>query len=450
MKNKLNEWLSALKKNRVTGPFLRACGRVWKLFSHNMGLKVLSLLVAVLLWNFVVTSNTSITRTKTISGLSGLINGQSVLSATYGLSLLDDPTEELNDISVTVEVPLSEYAYASADNVQVTLDLSSVRTAGTQEVPLKATTSYGRVVRILPDKLTLTFESSDSRTIPVNVQIVGQPEDDRWYNVNRSNPSTLTIRGASSAVQSIASAYVYVDVTGRDANFMTAERYVLLDSTGNEISQSMLDRSSTSISVSVDVYPAKEIPISTEIANVVTGKPAEGYVVESVTIQPESLVVAADQDLLDSISELHIEPISVEGLSQSFAARAKVSSLSSFKSISAEEVYVNVTIAEETIGAWVENVNVSFINKGEGLNLSRKSGTVRVYVTGPRSEIEALQANGFVATVDLSGLQEGTYSLAMSFPVDTYPDVTFTPEQSEIEITLTRTDAGSESENTQE
>ena len=71
-------------------------------------------------------------------------------------------------------------------------------------------------------------------------------------------------------------------------------------------------------------------------------------------------------------------------------------------------------------------------------------------MTGPRSEIEALQANGFVATVDLSGLQEGTYSLAMSFPVDTYPDVTFTPEQSEIEITLTRTDAGSESENTQE
>lgn len=438
MKNKWKQLMAQLGKNRVLAAVGKVLRSVWGVLSHNFGLKVLSLLIAVLLWNNVVTNNASITRTKTIANLTGYISGQATLNSTYGLALLDNPAEQLGSISVLVEVSQSEYAKVSKDNVQVTLDLSSVRTAGTQEVPLRASTSYGRVVRILPDSLSLTFESIDARNIPVNVQLTGEGSAKCWYNVNRSNPSMLTISGAASVVQSIVSAYVYIDVSNETNSFTVAERYVLVDSEGNEIPQTMLDRSSTSVSVSLDVYPTKEIPISEELENVITGQPAEGYVVESVSIQPDTLTVAAEKELLDSITELHIDPISVDGLTQSFAARASVTKLSSFKSISAEEVYVNVTIAEETVGAWVDDVKISYINKGEGLILSVESDRTRVYVTGPRSIVESLQQNGFVATVDLSGLEEGDYSLGMSFPATADPSVAFTPEISEVRLALTR------------
>ena len=119
-----------------------------------------------------------------------------------------------------------------------------------------------------------------------------------------------------------------------------------------------------------------------------------------------------------------------------------MASLSSFRSISADEVYVNVSIAEETTGAWIEGVKVSYINRAENLNLTYDTGEIRVYVTGPRSVIEDLQENGFAATVDLSGLTAGVYSLAPTFPVDTYPDVTFTPEPGEVEATLTEAKEG--------
>ena len=66
----------------------------------------------------------------------------------------------------------------------------------------------------------------------------------------------------------------------------------------------------------------------------------------------------------------------------------------------------------------------------------RKSGEIRVYVTGPRSAIEELQKTGVVATVNLDGLTPGSYSLGLSFPEDTYPGVTFTPDQGEVEVTL--------------
>lgn len=186
----------------------------------------------------------------------------------------------------------------------------------------------------------------------------------------------------------------------------------------------------------MDVYPTKEIPISTDAANVVTGQPAAGYVVGEITIQPETLTVAADRELLEAVEELHVEPIDVEGATQSFTVKASVASLSSFKSISAEEVYVNVTINEETVGAWVEDVDVSYANKGENLTLTEKTDKVRVYVTGPRSAVSALQEAGFAATVDLTGLTAGTYEAALTFPTDAYPSVTFTPEVNEVKVVL--------------
>ena len=63
----------------------------------------------------------------------------------------------MSSISVTVDAPQAYYARLSGENVQVSLDLSSVRTAGTQEVPLRANSSYGRVTDIAPESLTLTF-----------------------------------------------------------------------------------------------------------------------------------------------------------------------------------------------------------------------------------------------------------------------------------------------------
>lgn len=413
-----------------------AASSFWKVLSRRFWMKLVSLLLAILLWNYVVTTNRLITRSKTISGLSGYVTSQSTLT-TYGLALLEDPTELIDNVSVRLEVAQSDYMAVSSENVQVTLDLSKVRTAGTQEVPLKASTSYGKVTDIYPETVTLTFETLDSRVIPVNVTVSGDKSADMWYNVVRTNPSSISVSGAGSIVRRIAQARVATDVTGAEESYVRAEPYVLLDSAGNEVSQTMLTRSSSSITVVTDVYPTKELPISTQIDEVITGRPAEGYAVSAVSIQPESITVAAAQELLDGISELLIEPVSVEGLSQSFTARAKISLLSDFENASAEQVYVNITISEKNVSEWIDDVNISFVGKDENLQLSWQQTPVRVLVTGPRSSVEELKSSGVSVTVDLTGLAAGSHSCELRFPEDSYPGVSFEPETPTITVELT-------------
>ncbi len=413
---------------------------IWIVVSRHWGMKLLSLLMAILLWNYVVTSNQLITRSKTISGLTGYATSQATLS-TYGLALLENPAELIDDVSVRLEVSQSDYSQVSADNVQVTLDLSKVRTAGTQEVELRATSAYGRVTGIYPPTVNLTFEPLDSRSIPVNVSIAGERNQDFWYNISRTNPSVLTVSGAASKVRSISQARVNTDVTGADASYMRAEAYVLLDANGNEIDQSMLSRTSSSITVVADVYPTKDIPISAEAADVVVGRPAEGYVVSDISIQPESITVAAGQELLDDISELLIEPINIEGQSGNVSARARVATLSDFKYTSSQQVFVNISITEKDASEWVESDQISFIGKAENLVLVWQGKPVRVYVTGPRSEVEALKSAGLPVTVDLTGLEAGSHSCELRFPTESYPELTFEAETPTISITLAETAA---------
>ena len=412
----------------------------WGVLSRRFWMKLLSLVLAILLWNYVVTSNTSLTRSKTITDVSGYVTGQPTLT-TYGLALLSDPTEALSDITVTVDVAQSHYSQASRDSVQVMADLSSVRTAGTQEVPLKATSTYGRVTSILPETISMTFETLDSRLIPVNVELAGVRSEDCWYNINRTNPSAVTVSGAAGVVRSISQARVYTDVTGAGASYVRAEPYVLLDAEGKEIDQSRLTRSSSSITVSTDVYPTRELPVSTAIEDVVTGRVAEGYEIAEITVQPETITVAAEQSLLEGITEMLIEPISVEGLSQSFSARARIAELSDFKNVSTQQVYVNITIREEDVSEWIANTNLNFVGKAENLQLEWQQGEIQVYVTGPRSAIEALKKDGILITVNLTDLGPGSFACPLRFPTENYPDVSFEPETSDINITLTEVPA---------
>ena len=434
MKNKPTRFRQRIFESESYKKLPRPVRFVIESLANNLGLKLLSLLLAILLWNYVITNNTNITRNKTVYNLTGTVSGQSALTANR-LALTESPESALSGISVTVKAPQAYYSRVSTDNVMVTLDLSSVRNPGTQEVPLRATCGYGDVLSISPETLTLTFERLDSRNVAVNCAVTGEMSG-YWYNVSRSNPSVLTISGAASVVQSIASARVTADVRGMTASTISALPYVLLDASGKEISQDMLNCSTSSISVSLDIYPCRDIPVSTDAQSIITGTPADGYRLQFITVQPETVQVAAEQELLDSLTELVIEPVSVEGASQSFSAKSTVTLLSDFKNVSSEQVYVNVTIAEETIDAVVDNVRVIFVGKAEDLVASYDK--LSVQVTGTRSAVEALQAEGMSVTVDLTDLEAGYYLLPPRINAEDYPDMEMISEV--VSVTLTDID----------
>lgn len=404
--------------------------------TNNLGLKLLSVGMAIVLWLVVVYNDDTITRSRTVTGLNAVLTGQTTLSDSY-LALGSRPAEALEDISVELEVPQSQYSRVNENNVRVRLDLSSVRTTGVQQVPLTVTTTYGTVKSVFPSSVEVEIEALDSRSVPVNATLSGKDEDSGyWYNIKTLNPSTITVSGASSIVQNVAMGRLTVDVSDMTETTTRAYSFQLFDYSGNEISQDLLTKTSSSVSATVEVYPTKDLNVLTSLDDVLKGSIADGYEVENVVITPSTITVAAPEELLETLTSLAVEPVQAEDVKQSFTVRTSISKLSDIRYYSAEQVYVTVNIRESEDTVSFSNIPITLLNMPAELTLANSVELPSVQITGPLSDIQDLTVDMLQVTIDLSGAQAGTNDYPVQVSVPGRSELTFNLSSSEMTITL--------------
>lgn len=109
-----------MKKNDLREALKQIGRTIRESATRHVGVKILSIILAIFLWAYVVSSDTSITRSKVLSGVGVQLTGQTILQRN-NLALLTDVTSQLASISVEVEVSQSNYALVSSSNVDVVL-----------------------------------------------------------------------------------------------------------------------------------------------------------------------------------------------------------------------------------------------------------------------------------------------------------------------------------------
>lgn len=417
--------------------FFITIGRGIKFLFHsltrNFFWKLVALAVAVLLWSYVISSDPSITREIPLTGVDVIISGESVLQGRE-LALLTDAASALQDVRVRIKVPQSDYARVTADSVSVELDLSRIRQTGTQVVTLTGNSAYGEVVQITPATIALEVEELDQRSIPINVYLNNGDTTKYWYKVTQKNPTMISISGPSSVVQQVSSALVNMDMSSLTDFTVRAEQYVLLDANGKEMTFP-LTRSTSTVTVGVDIYPVKQLTVSADPAICTVGSVAEGYQIAKVEIDPAMITVAGEQDLLDALETISIEPIDVSGANQSFSTVATVSTVQGLQYLSSNQVTAKVYIEEVQTTARFENIMLIV----RGLTLEHTAwipGSAEIKVTGPKSAIDALNAEDLYAYVDVSGLTTGEYDLPIHVEVVDHPEFAFEVFPETMRVTL--------------
>lgn len=402
-------------------------------FSQNLGWKIFSLAAAILLWSYIITSDPTITRDKTITDVEITVSGQAVLQS-RDLALLTDPSEQ--EVRVRVAAPRASYSRVTGESVRVELDLSQIRQTGKQEVTLTGYSSYGEVVQITPARMEVIVETLDARNVPVNVNLTGSMQESRyWYDVTRTNPSIITVSGPSSIVQSISAATVDVDVTGATGDYTWTVAPELLDADG-EIIGHTLSKSSSSVSVGVSIFPVKQLLVDTNIDTTTTGDLPDGYSITRVEVQPEMITVAAEQELLDQLETITFKPITVMGRTKSFSATGTLTKLNDIQHMSSEQVSVTIYIEENIESRTFKSVPLGVLGKGIDQTVRLSEEKLNVKVTGLHTVFDKLMRGDIIARVDITGLEPGTYELPVSISVDNYTDLTFELESPTVTVTI--------------
>lgn len=325
-------------------------------FLHNGLLKLIAILISVILWAGLISQDESLTRDKTFQNVAVTVTGTETLKSN-GLIVVSDLDEKLEGVSITAAVPQKQYEKAEVSAYNVRLDVSRIKGTGEQEVRLQSTnsTTYGRVTSINPNSVTVQVEDYIIRQrIPVSYEIIGEiPEG--WYMSTPSlDPTLIAVSGPRSIVQNITRARVFIktaEIEWKEGQRVISSEIVLYNASG-VVQSPLISMTSASLnidSVLIELNILPSITFKTGDLIQTTGTAASGYYVKDIRISPETVTVAAREEVLEQMEELSLErnTINIKDLKETTPFQLKVQKPSDDAVLSNDTITVTVEIEAE-------------------------------------------------------------------------------------------------------
>ncbi len=275
-----------------------------KKLTNNIGLKILSVVFAFLLWLIVVSVDDPVT-VKTFSMIPVELTNEQVITSQGSVYEVVDNSDV---VSISVTAKRSVLDTLSRDNFKAFADMS--RLDGTMiPIEVKATKYADRIdnITLRNKNVKIAIEGLLARQFNIKVRTSGDISQGCIIGNMYTDKNVVKVSGPESIVSQIDSAVVDVDVSGMTSDISTAENIVLYDAQNKEISQNELTLSRESVNVTVEIWNTKEIPINFSY----TGVPAVGYgTTGALASSLPSLTVTGRKSALDAVSSISI-PASV-------------------------------------------------------------------------------------------------------------------------------------------
>lgn len=407
--------------------------------------KLGALLLAIVFWAVVIASDPTLLMEKVIVNVPVSVQGLETLR-NRGVTLMTDLSAEPIYVKLRVQVTKSNYDRATAENITPRIDLAQqINGPGTYRLGFTMPSSFVSVLSYDPEYIEVEAEPYTPRKrIPIVIKQVNEPKEPLWISEVKTDPQQLVISGPKSLTDAVRRAVPVLDLSALSLDMLfesMALGFELQDIDGNAVESPLLRVTSDavqvdSIIVTVNAYPMCEIPINTETA--VRGIPQHGYTLGGVNITPSSVWVAAPQETLDAITELHVStPVSVTGASESKVETVGFRDLTSVLHLSTAEATVEAVVVPAVHVHTYNNLPVTIMGLAPGLSAKPSKSRMSVVVSGAYQNVEGLKAEDIHLYVDVAGLDQGTHTLPIQCRIDGDSENSVQMEQEQMIVSLT-------------
>lgn len=375
-----------------------------KALTRNVGLKVISLVFAILLWAYVLVVLNPV-RTKKISDVTISLEGYNDLLS-RNLIVVD---QDLGMADVSVNAEITNHASLDASRITCRASLSTITGAGTFRLPVSATVqgNLGSVSEVYPSTVTVEVDKLVKKTVPVRVVYSGFLPD--GYEVlSESYSNTISVEGAARFVENAVRAVATIDLTDRTADISETVKVVFYNAEGEEIDVVTRTGDAPSVLVYVSISAVKKVPVVPQL-NLLD----EDYYDVSTQSKPDYVYIYGDVEVLNMVDEVLTENVVLteEAGIQSLDTTLILPEGTSLKSGQTSKVKLTVTVTEKE-GEKEIQVPLKIKGLSDGFHLGENiPATVTVIARGKMKELSKLGAENITATVDLTGRIVGVHEI---------------------------------------
>lgn len=377
-----------------------------KAFASDTAFKIYSVLIAILLWAFVV-YNQNPESTKIVSGIKISYTNAAELES-QGLVILKNDWEPTLDI--TIKGRRLSIGRVDSSNVSASVTVPEMR-AGEYDVSINAALQFGDVSIIdqKPYRTKVVVEPLKSIEVPVEVKYSGNPKEAATSVQADVSPQTIAVSGPASVVDRVQSAVVTLDVSDAADGENIVQKYKLTAKDGSDLTGNVNLRVSTdAVAIVPAVYHIKDVAVEAQFSGTL---PAE-YAISSHIVSPVSVRLGSKDDAVQRIDKVLTEPVDVSALTGNGTVRAKLiipEGITNIYSVTEVEIAVEI---EQTVTKTVSVENVTFQNAESAKQYAASGLPVSVTFRGPKSTLDTFAPS---AQVDVTGVAEGTHTLPLRF-----------------------------------
>lgn len=292
-----------------------------KLLINNFGLKIISVLIAIVLWIVIVNIDDPVI-SRTYSGIQvEMTNEKAINDQGKTYEIMDNS----DVVSVTVSAKRSIIESLSKDNIKATADLKQLTFMNTVPIEFK-TSRYSDQIQSINSRTTnvqVQIENRIQKKVKVTFETEGNVADGYVVGDITPNVSVITVTGPESVVERVSAAKIVVDLESMNESFTYSALVELITADGTVIDDAMITASAKEIRTRVEVLETKEIPINAGYV----GTPANGFTATGTVIcEPSSIVVAGLGPVFSNLSSITIkdEDLVIDGATGNYAEKIDI------------------------------------------------------------------------------------------------------------------------------
>lgn len=339
-----------------------------------------------------------------------------------GLVIVDTnglPRTSLPSVNITVLADQQTLANnVQSDDIRAYIDLYDVG-AGEHVLPVQASVERLdlrnlTISEITPSNIAVRLEQLITTTIPITVSVQGNLpfsfERGQPQISENGQPITQTlVTGPQGRVSQVTSVRAVANIEQLRADYTSLVSLQALDEQGMLVEGVSIIPNQVSVRIPIrSVAGLRRVAVLGQV----TGYPASGYVISSISSDPQLVNLTGSSGPLDAVSEIQTEVIDITGITSSITREVGliIPSGTSLQVGQPSRVVVTIEVERLTRPFSVRlPIPVQASNLSAGLLFSASPATVEVTLAGSEAALSQLASSPLQATVDLTDLGGGTY-----------------------------------------
>ena len=385
-------------------------------------------------------------------GLATLMYGGLVLSESTQTFNGDVPVvpkgQPTDTFLLTPPPPVTVIRYFAPAGVPVTtnsftasVDLSAVDPqAGAVSVRIEVVSPDSRI-HILgyePQFMSVELDPIAEQSVPVRVErgVVPPGLDVGDTTVD---PPNVVVSGPQSLVRQVVAVRADVQIQPSGIDVDQDVQLVPIDGVGNTVRT--VDVTPTTARVTIPVFSDRQTR-SLPVNPVLTGVPAAGFEIASVTANPPIVLVEGDADQLAQLVSVDTNPIPMTGVSANSTVQTSLALPTGIVAVGSDSIQVTIKLRQVT-ETRTFSAGLRLVGTRRDLNYEFTTDRVIVTIGGSTADLDRLEGGALVVNLDVSGLGPGTVDVPISLDLPTGPTlVAANPATVSVTITATSPPSG--------